>query len=83
MYSKSLIGTIILCAFCKKNPSAVRHPEETRPNEVLPMDLLLDVASAHVLSPHIATLCADATETTYMADNDLRLLSQSNIFPVA
>lgn len=60
----------------QKNPSAVRHPEETRPNEILPMDLVLNVASSHVLSPHIATLCADATETTYMADNDLRQLSQ-------
>lgn len=60
----------------QKNPSAIRHPEETRLNEILRMDLVLNVASSHVLSPHIPTLCADAAETTFISDNDLRLLSQ-------
>jgi hypothetical protein len=60
----------------QKNPSTIRHPEETRPTDTFVMDVLLNVAASHVLSTHIVSVCADASVMTYARSSDLQLLSQ-------
>ena len=61
----------------QKNPSAVRHPEEDQPDDMFTMDLLLNVAASHVISPYIAGLCDAAKDMTYTRDSDLKLIAQS------
>jgi len=64
--------------FClQKNPSTVRHPEESRPTETFDLDLLMNVGASHVVSSHISEMCKDASALTYTRDVDLHQLSQS------
>lgn len=61
----------------QKNPSAIRHPEEDKTPESHTMDLILNLEHANVISPHIATVCKDARDSTYATDNDLKVLSST------
>ena len=63
----------------QKNPGAIRHPEEDKGLEVIPMELMVDVDASQVLSPYISSLCAKAKESTFTRDSDLKLLSRSEL----
>jgi len=41
------------------------------------MDVMLNAAASHVVSPHIGRLCDDDAVVTYARSSDLRLLAQS------
>ncbi|KAL5019577.1 hypothetical protein ScPMuIL_002469 [Solemya velum] len=61
----------------QKNPTAIRTPEEEKNPESYFLDLKLDLEKAHVLSPHISSLCSDAKETLHSRESDIRLISRS------
>ena len=63
----------------QKNPGATRHPEEDKGVESYQMDLMVDLSLSHLISPHIAQVCEDATDATYIRDMDLKLISTSKI----
>lgn len=60
----------------QKNPSAIRHPEEIRSEEIIQLDLMLNVSASNIISSHVQRLCSDANDMTFISDGDLRLLSQ-------
>ena len=63
----------------QKNPGAIRHPEDDKGQELHQKDLFLDINRAHILSPHIFSMCQDAQDSTYTRDVDLQMLSKGSI----
>ena len=64
----------------QKNPGATRHPEEDKGVESYQMDLMIDLSLAHLISPHIARVCEDAADATYIRDMDLKLIATSKMY---
>ena len=60
----------------QKNPSAIRHPEEDKGEEVITNDMMIDVDRAQSLSPYIPALCREAKQSTYAREADLKMLSR-------
>ncbi|KAL1419839.1 hypothetical protein MTO96_004746 [Rhipicephalus appendiculatus] len=57
------LGFISVDAMSKlrqRNPLAEREPEDDRGRELVQLDLSVDLSRAGLISPHVATLCADA-----------------------
>jgi len=61
----------------QKNPSAIRHPEEDKGEELIINDMTLDIKRAGTISPYIPKLCKEAPQSTYAREADLTLLSKS------
>lgn len=57
----------------QKNPGTVRMPEEDRGRDNYTMDYFVDISRSGVISRHIATLCAEAANATYIRRQDLLL----------
>jgi len=64
----------------QKNPGATRHPEEDKGVESYQMDLMIDLSLANLISPHIARVCEDAADATYIRDMDLKLIATSKMY---
>lgn len=56
----------------QRNPMAVREPEDDRGREILHMDLSVDLSKSSIISPHLATLCQEAPQSTFAREADLR-----------
>ncbi|GFY51066.1 out at first protein [Trichonephila inaurata madagascariensis] len=56
----------------QRNPGAVRQPEEDRGRELLEMDLSVELDKSSVISPHLPTLCEEASHSAYAREVDLR-----------
>jgi len=79
LIASAVKSTVVVVVDWQKNPSTIRHPEEVRGMETFEMDITLNVAAAHIVSPHISPLCHDAAGSmTFARSPDLRLLAQSN-----
>ncbi|ESO99925.1 hypothetical protein LOTGIDRAFT_186451, partial [Lottia gigantea] len=61
----------------QKNPTAIRTPEEERPQEVHSFDLSVDLNKSHVISPHVFNICREAKESTFFNEDDLKTISRS------
>jgi len=78
-FSKSdFISADAMSKLRQKNPGAIRTPEEDKGLETFLMDSRVSVGASFVnaISPHINGLCAEATHSTYVRDQDLRLLAK-------
>lgn len=60
----------------QKNPGTVRLAEEDKGHANYTMDLFLDVSQSSIVSKHISDLCADAADTTYTRNEDLKQWAQ-------
>uniref|UniRef100_A0A1B0GMV4 Out at first protein BRICHOS-like domain-containing protein n=1 Tax=Phlebotomus papatasi TaxID=29031 RepID=A0A1B0GMV4_PHLPP len=58
--------------FQQKNPSTIRIPEEDRGKENFTMTSWVTLERSSSISRHIASLCAEASDSTYARDVDLR-----------
>lgn len=56
----------------QKNPGTVRVAEEDRGHVNYTMDLFLDVSQSKEISKHVATLCAEASGSTYTRNDDIK-----------
>ncbi|XP_035796069.1 out at first protein-like isoform X2 [Anopheles albimanus] len=56
----------------QKNPSTIRTPEEDRGKENYTMTGWVQLDRAAPISRHVAPLCAEAQESTYVRDTDLK-----------
>jgi len=78
-FSKSdFISADAMSKLRQKNPGAIRSPEEDKGLESFLMDsrILVGGNSANAISPHINSLCAEAASSTYVRDQDLRLVAK-------
>lgn len=56
----------------QKNPRAVRQAEEVRGLEHLHMDVAVNFSQGGLLSPHLRNVCAEAADTIYTRQEDVR-----------
>jgi len=76
-FSKSdFISADAMSKLRQKNPGAIRQPEEDKGLETFLMDMRVHVASSGAISSHIADLCAEADGSTYVREQDLRLIAK-------
>uniref|UniRef100_A0A1B0CT74 Out at first protein BRICHOS-like domain-containing protein n=1 Tax=Lutzomyia longipalpis TaxID=7200 RepID=A0A1B0CT74_LUTLO len=65
--------SVVNCRLClDKNPSTIRIPEEDRGKENFTMTAWVTLERSSSISRHIASLCAEASDSTYARDVDLR-----------
>ncbi|XP_077564060.1 BRICHOS-like domain-containing protein out at first isoform X1 [Haemaphysalis longicornis] len=74
------LGFISVDAMSKlrqRNPLAEREPEDDRGRELVQLDLSVDLSHAELISPHVAALCADASQATFARQEDLQAWAAS------
>lgn len=74
------LGFISVDAMSKlrqRNPLAEREPEDDRGRELVQLDLSVDLSRAGLISPHVATLCADAHQATFARQGDIQAWAAS------
>lgn len=59
----------------QKNPGTVRTPEEDRGHENYTMDFYVLLDRSAVISKHIAGMCSEAADSTYVRQADIQLWS--------
>lgn len=69
----------------QKNPRAVRQAEELRGREHLHMDVAVNFSQGGLLSPHLRQACAEAVDTVYTRQEDVRfwLEQGQRVLPLA
>jgi len=78
-FSKSdFISADAMSKLRQKNPGAIRTPEEDKGLETFLMDsrILVGGNSVNAISPHINGLCNEALHSTYVREQDLRLVAK-------
>lgn len=78
-FSKSdFISADAMSKLRQKNPGAIRTPEEDKGLETFLMDSRISVGAnaANAISPHINSLCGEASHSTYVREQDLRLIAK-------
>lgn len=78
-FSKSdFISADAMSKLRQKNPGAIRTPEEDKGLETFLMDSRISVGanSVNTISSKINSLCGDAAHSTYVREQDLRLLAK-------
>uniref|UniRef100_A0A452VG52 POU domain protein n=2 Tax=Ursus maritimus TaxID=29073 RepID=A0A452VG52_URSMA len=63
----------------QKNPRAVRQAEEVRGLEHLHMDVAVNFSQGGLLSPHIHNVCAEAADSIYARQEDVRFWLEQDI----
>lgn len=61
--------------FVQKNPSTIRQPEEDRGRENYTMTSWVNLPFSSPISRHIAALCSEAADSTYISDFDINILA--------
>lgn len=56
----------------QKNPSTIRIPEEDKGKEILKMTSWVYINRSLPISKHLAGLCPEAIESTYIRNSDLK-----------
>ncbi|XP_031628745.1 out at first protein [Contarinia nasturtii] len=69
------ISTDAISKLRQKNPSTIRQPEEDRGRENFTMTAWINLPHAAPISQHIAGLCSEAADSTYISDDDIKFLS--------
>ncbi|XP_039723009.1 out at first protein homolog isoform X2 [Pteropus medius] len=74
-------GTLVsfIADFRKKNPRAVRQPEEVRGLEHLHMDIAVNFSQGGLLSPHLRNVCAEAVDAIYTRQEDVWFWLQQGV----
>lgn len=62
--------------YMQKNPSTIRQPEEDRGRENYTMTGWVEIERSTPISRHIPALCAEANNSTYVRDVDLKAWSE-------
>jgi len=78
-FSKSdFISADAMSKLRQKNPGAIRTPEEDKGLETFLMDSRISIGAnaANNISPHINSLCGEAPHSTYVREQDLRLIAK-------
>jgi len=78
-FSKSdFISADAMSKLRQKNPGAIRTPEEDKGLETFLMDsrILVGGNAVNAISPHINGLCNEAPHSTYVREQDLRLVAK-------
>jgi len=76
-FSKSdFISADAMSKLRQKNPGAIRQPEDDKGLETFLMESLVLLSESSSISPHISVLCAEATQSTYVREQDLRLIAK-------
>ncbi|XP_044749174.1 out at first protein [Coccinella septempunctata] len=78
----SFISSDAMSKLRQKNPSAIRIPEQDLVRDNYTMDYHVSLQHSGVFSPHIADLCAEAKESTYVRHEDLTFWSINQGIPV-
>uniref|UniRef100_G1LMZ6 Out at first protein homolog n=1 Tax=Ailuropoda melanoleuca TaxID=9646 RepID=G1LMZ6_AILME len=63
----------------QKNPRAVRQAEEVRGLEHLHMDIAVNFSQGGLLSPHIHNVCAEAADSIYARQEDVRFWLEQGV----
>lgn len=63
----------------QKNPRAVRQAEEVRGLEHLHMDVAVNFSQGGLLSPHLRNVCAEAVDTIYTRQEDVRFWLEQGV----
>lgn len=63
----------------QKNPRAVRQAEEVRRLEHLHMDVAVNFSQGGLLSPHLRNVCAEAVDTIYTRQEDVRFWLEQGV----
>lgn len=63
----------------QKNPRAVRQAEELRGREHLHMDVAVNFSQGGLLSPHLRQACAEAVDTVYTRQEDVRFWLEQGV----
>lgn len=78
----SFISSDAMSKLRQKNPSAIRLPEQDLARDNYTMDYNVILQHSGVFSPHVADLCAEAKEATYVRHEDLTVWSINQGIPV-
>lgn len=71
----SFISSDAMSKLRQKNPSAIRIPEQDLVRDNYTMDYHVMLQHSGVFSPHVADMCAEAKESTYVRHEDLTVWS--------
>nr|XP_019573769.1 PREDICTED: out at first protein homolog isoform X1 [Rhinolophus sinicus] len=63
----------------QKNPRAVRQAEELRGLEHLHLDVAVNFSQGGLLSPHLRNMCAEAVDTIYTRQEDVRFWLEQGV----
>lgn len=66
---------IMVYIFGQKNPSTIRQPEEDRGRENYTMTSWVNLPFSSPISRHVAALCNEAADATYISDFDINILA--------
>ncbi|XP_033207526.1 out at first protein isoform X1 [Belonocnema kinseyi] len=71
-YKSDFISSDAMSKLRQKNPGTIRVAEEDKGHANYTMDLFLDVSQSKVISKHVGALCADAQDSTYTRNQNLK-----------
>lgn len=74
-----IIPSEALAKLRQKNPRAVRQAEEVRGLEHLHMDVAVNFSQGGLLSPHLRNVCAEAVDTIYTRQEDVRFWLEQGV----
>ncbi|XP_024936882.1 out at first protein isoform X2 [Cephus cinctus] len=71
-YKTDFISSDAMSKLRQKNPGTIRIAEEDRGHSNYTMDLFLDISQSKIISNQVAILCAEAADSTYTRNEDLK-----------
>ncbi|XP_004636590.1 out at first protein homolog [Octodon degus] len=79
LYRNDIIPSEAMAKLRQKNPRAVRQAEEVRAPEQLHMDIAVNFTQGGLLSPHLHNVCAEAADTIYTRQEDVRFWLEQGV----
>lgn len=79
LYHNEIIPSEAMAKLRQKNPRAVRQAEEVRGLEQLHMDIAVNFSQGALLSPHLRNVCAEAADTIYTRQEDVRFWLEQGV----
>nr|XP_054368211.1 POU domain, class 2, transcription factor 3 isoform X3 [Mirounga angustirostris] len=79
LHHNEIIPSEAMAKLRQKNPRAVRQAEEVRGPEHLHMDIAVNFSQGGLLSPHLRNVCAEAADSIYTRQEDVRFWLEQDI----
>ncbi|XP_072585638.1 out at first protein homolog [Vulpes vulpes] len=79
LHHNEIIPSEAMAKLRQKNPRAVRQAEEVRGLEHLHMDVAVNFSQGGLLSPHLRNVCAEAADTIYTRQEDVRFWLEQGV----
>ncbi|XP_032213546.1 POU domain, class 2, transcription factor 3 isoform X3 [Mustela erminea] len=79
LHHNEIIPSEAMAKLRQKNPRAVRQAEEVRGLEHLHMDVAVNFSQGGLLSPHLRNVCAEAAESIYTRQEDVRFWLEQGV----